>query len=129
MRRLLSLLLLWVGLIGAGAPAFACTTAAAAGDCCPPGRASGCTEVYAQLGSDAIVCCISAAASSALVTVEPGREPQLAHCERGSADPIATAASAHAILDVRGSNLVLPVITAARTDSSLTYLHTARLRL
>ena len=33
------------------------------------------------------------------------------------------------ILDRRDSQLAMPVTSAARTDASLTYLHTARLRL
>jgi hypothetical protein len=129
MRRLFVLFVLWVGLIAAGAPAFACATAAAAGNCCPADGSTDCTETYEQLGAAAIACCITASAPSAAVSAEPSREAQNAQSDHGSADPVAPLASLPLLFGSRGSHLVLPAAAPAHTDASLTYLHTARLRL
>lgn len=129
MQRLFAILVLCVGLIGAGSPALACATAAAAGDCCPPGAPTDCTQIYEQLDTEAAVCCTTATAPSAMVVAEPSRELQVAQFDHGSADPIAAVTSLFLSLDRRDSQLATPVSTAARTDASLTYLHTARLRL
>jgi hypothetical protein len=129
MRRLFALFVLWVGLIAAGAPAFACATAAAAGNCCPDDASSGCAQLYEQLGAQATVCCATASAPSVVVSAEPSRELHIAQCDDGLGKPIAAAASLSSILYLRDSQLALPVPAPARTDASLTYLHTARLRL
>jgi hypothetical protein len=129
MRRLFALLVVWVGLIAAGAPAFACATAAAAGNCCPVDGPSGCAQLYEQLGPEATACCITAAAPSVMVSAEPSRELHSVQCGHGSADPVAAVASLSSILHRRGSQLALPLPAPTHTDASLTYLHTARLRL
>jgi hypothetical protein len=129
MHRLLAILVLCVGLVGAGTPALACATAAAAGDCCPPGAPADCLQIYEQADAAAVACCITAAAPSAMVAAEPSRELPVAQCDHGSADPITAVTSLFPILDRRDSQLATPVTSAARTDASLTYLHTARLRL
>lgn len=129
MRRLFPLLVLWIGLIGAGAPAFACATAAAAGDCCPPGSPTGCAQPYEQLGAEAIVCCATADTPSAMVAADAGRELQIAQGDHESADPAAAVASILSVLDLRDSKLALPVTDSVLADASLTYLTTARLRL
>jgi hypothetical protein len=124
MRRLFALLVVWVGLITAGAPAFACATAAAAGNCCPADAPSGCA-----LGAQATVCCATAAAPSVMVSAEPSRELHTAQSDHGSVDPVAAVASLSSILHRRDSQLALPLPAPTHTDASLTYLHTARLRL
>lgn len=130
MRRFLALLVLWAGLLGAGSPAFACATAAAAGDCCPPGAPTGCTQIYEQLDIEAIICCVTVAAPSQAVTAEPGRQAQAAQREHGSADPIALSAPSRSLQDLRSTTrLAASHVSAAHTDASLTYLHTGRLRL
>jgi hypothetical protein len=129
MRRLFALLVVWVGLITAGAPAFACATAAAAGNCCPADAPSGCAQLYEQLGAQATVCCATAAAPSVMVSAEPNRELHIAQSDHGSVDPVADVASLSSILHRRDSQLALPLPAPTHPDSSLTYLHTARLRL
>lgn len=111
------MLVVWAGLVGAGLPAFACASAAAAGDCCPPDAPSGCTQVYQQLDVQASIC----------VTAEaPARMVERDH---GSADPIVLVASGVSLPDP-GSIVRVPVRpSSACTDASLTYLHTGRLRL
>jgi hypothetical protein len=129
MRRLFALFVLWVGLIAAGAPAFACATAAAAGNCCPVDGPFGCAQLYEQLGAEATACCVTAAAPSVMVSAEWSRELHIAQSDHGSVDPVAAVASLPSILHRRDSQLALPIPAPAHTDASLTYLHTARLRL
>jgi hypothetical protein len=119
MRRSIALFVLWIGLVGAGSSAFACATAASLGDCCPPGTDAGCNQTYEQLAVDAAIGCVTAVASS-----------QVVQRDCGSADPVVTVAAASAFID--SSHLPsceAPRACPARTDASLTYLHTGRLRL
>ena len=128
MRRFLALLMVWAGLIGAVGPAFACASAAAAGDCCPANAPSGCTPVYEQVGVELSVCCVSAAAPAQIVAAEPGRELQQG--DRGSPDPVVLITSSASSHDLRRAvRLAAPLLSAQFTDASLTYLHTGRLRL
>lgn len=130
MRRLLAIFVVWAGLIGAGAPAFACATAAAAGDCCPSSAPSGCASGYEQLGVEAIICCATVAAPSLVVFAEPGRELQVAQCDHGPADPVPAAAPLASVTDLRNpQRFALTDSAQAPTDASLTYLQTGRLRL
>jgi hypothetical protein len=124
------MLVVWAGLMGAGAPAFACATAAASGDCCPPGAPTGCTQVYEQLDLEASVCCITAVAPAQIVATESGRELLLKQHDHESADPVVLAAPPCSLPDPGStSRLDGPHVSAAYTDASLTYLHTGRLRL
>ena len=130
MRRFIAFLVLWAGLLGVGSPAFACAASASAGDCCPPGAPSGCTQAYEQLDIEATVCCITAAAPAQMVSAERGRELQAVQDDCRSADPIARVSTSSLLPDL-GSPLRLNVATfsSARTDAKLTYLRTGRLRL
>lgn len=130
MRRSIAMLVLWIGLLGAGSPAFACATAAAGGDCCPPGTASGCSQTYEQLDVEATVCCITAAAPSQIVAVERSREADLVQRDGGSAEPIVAAAALRSFADLRQRLCFeAPASRLVHTDASLTYLRTGRLRL
>lgn len=130
MRRFLTLLIVWAALAGAGLPAFACATAAAAGDCCPPDAPSGCIQAYQQLDIEAAVCCITAAAPSQLVVAEPNREPKAAQRDHGSTDPVALVTPSSSYPSLRSTiRLAISHVPSARTDASLTYLYTGRLRL
>jgi hypothetical protein len=130
MRRLIALLVLWTALLGAGSPAFACVTAAAAGDCCPPGAPSGCSQTYEQLDVVATICCITAPAPSQMVSVESGRERHVLQLDRGSPDPIVVVSKSDTLSEFQQrSHFTTPLVSSASTDASLTYLHTGRLRL
>jgi hypothetical protein len=130
MRRFLVLLLLLAGFIGAGGPAFACATAAAAGECCPVNAPSGCTRGYEQVGSEASICCVTPTAPAQVVAAESGRELHVVQDDRGSPDPVAlTVASGSSLYRQRAGRLAVPLLSAECADASLTYLHTARLRL
>src|SRR5215207_511260 len=129
MRRFIAFLVLWAGLVGAGSPAFACATAAAAGDCCPPG-APRCTQAYEQLGIEATVCCITAAAPSQLVSAERGRELQPIQDDCRSTDPVATGSASFRLPNPASpARFNPPRVSSALRDDSLTYLRTGRLRL
>ena len=130
MRRFIAFLVLWAGLLGAGSPAFACAAAASAGDCCPPGAPSGCTQAYEQLDIEATVCCITAAAPSQMVSAEPGRELQAVQDDCRSADPIAIVSTSFPLPNLRSPpRLNASNVYSAHTDATLTYLRTGRLRL
>ena len=130
MRRFIALLIFCAGFLGAGSPALACATAAAAGDCCPPGAPSGCTQAYEQLDIEASICCFTAAAPSQLVAADRGHELQVVQLERRSADPIDAGAFAPVFAALRyPTHLDVPAVSASPTDASLTYLRTGRLRL
>jgi len=123
MRRFLALLMVFAGLLGAGVSTFAC---AAAGDCCPA-NAPGCTPEYEQFGVEPSVCCVSPAAPAQMVAAEPGREVQGRN--PGSPDPNVLPASIAPSLNPTFDRVAAPQFSARRTDASLTYLHTGRLRL
>jgi hypothetical protein len=119
MRRILAILVVWAGLVGTGTTAFACVSAAAAGDCCPAGAPSGCAQLYEQLE----------AAPAQMVAAEPARELQVAQRDHGPTDPVFVTVATPCVPDP-GSTADLTVCAlSARTDASLTYLHTGRLRL
>lgn len=120
MSRFIVFLVLWAGLLGVGSPAFACAAAASAGDCCPPGAPSDCIQTYEQL----------AAASSQMVSAERGRESQVAQDDCQSPDPIAIVSTFFSLPDFGSPpRLGTSNFSSARTDASLTYLRTGRLRL
>ena len=121
MRRLIALIVICAGLLGAGSAAFACATAAATGDCCPPGAPSGCIEMYQQLDAAPAASCVTSSATSPVLALERGH---------GSADPGIVARTPGPIPQlVRSSGLDASIIFSAPPDRSLTYLHTGRLRL
>jgi len=125
MRRFLALLMVFAGLLGAAAPAFACATAAS--DCCPA-NAPGCTPEYQQFGVEPSVCCVTPAAPAQIVAAKSGREVQGSN--PGSPDPNVLPVSFTSSLDRRGAcHIAADPCSARRADASLTYLHTGRLRL
>jgi hypothetical protein len=128
MRRLIALVVLWVGLLGAGSPVLTCAAGAAAGDCCSPDAPSGCIVSYEQLDAAATICC-AAAGPSHVVSIEPGRELQI-QPDSGSTDPVViVAAFAPFTHPKQQLRFIAPLASSARTDAALTYLHTGRLRL
>jgi hypothetical protein len=129
MRRIVALIVLCAGLLAAGAPSFACATAAAAGDCCPA-DAAGCTQVFEQLSVEASICCVTAAVPAQIVAAESGRELHVVQLDHGSVDPgVPPASSALPPVLARAARQAVPLLPATWVDASLTYLHTGRLRL
>lgn len=130
LHRLTAVLLVWFGLALA-APALACSLAAAGGDCCPADASFPCGSDVPSYRVDAAVatCCVSATASSP--AIEVADTIRQLHWQIDSS-PDSLAFPAH--VTPRPDAAVLSRLTQlsdspARTDATLTYLHTGRLRL
>jgi hypothetical protein len=127
MRRLMALLLVWLGLLGAAGQALAC---AAAVDlhCCPPGAASHCGDhAPATPAGPELLCC--AAVSSPMQAIAGDAVRDFKH----HLAPHAPAALPSAPPDAPGSTQPFGYLSSrhlpAWSDSALTYLRTGRLRL
>lgn len=122
-RRLFTTLILSVCLLGVVQPTLACGPGT---DCCPRGSASVCIEPPTVPRVSADDCCAAkpTLAASSWVVAQP----------RKSSDPtVASPALFGPPADVLAAQSALQVtplfLTEYRADASLTYLHTARLRL
>lgn len=132
-RRLIALLVVCVGLLGAAVPVLACSIAALDGDCCPQNSQSSCagSEPGERLETAATNCCIAAPVPSHAESISSIRSLQDEH-PASSATPeslslppwIASSAALN-----RNDCVFTPVSSPPRTDAALTYLHTGRLRL
>jgi hypothetical protein len=117
--------LLLACLLGILQPAFAC---ASRHDCCPTTAPSGCSEAIRHSGArlEAPDCCATAAFVAYSISIIAQPRYALDHAYNSPTTfPILT------LLPV-AADVVLPTRlaqTALRLDESLTYLHTARLRL
>jgi hypothetical protein len=129
LRRLALSLVLWVGVLGVASPALACAaTAALERDCCPEGMPSPCEGGSGD--PSATLCCVAAPAPAQAVAAESGRtQLERAH-DSGSPDPFIV--SAWLATFVRDGSLPARISSSSsayRTDATLTYLLTRRLRL
>jgi hypothetical protein len=122
-RRLITTLMLWGCLLGMIQPTLGCGPGT---DCCPQESISGCTQQSTVPTVAADGCCATgpALASSAWVVAQPRKS-----LDRAAGCP--SLLSAPAAVPVSRSVLqAAPLaLTDYRGDFSLTYLHTARLRL
>ena len=112
MRRLTALLIVWVGLLGAIAPALACAMPASDGSCCPPDAPAECRQAWEF---------------ERLETVEAARTSQ--HDARSPESPVIAAAPPSKANSAYRDEFIVPAESIARTDATLTYLKTGRLRL
>jgi hypothetical protein len=122
-RRLITTLMLWACLLGVIQPTLACGPGT---DCCPKGSASTCAERTTAPAVAADSCCASrpALASYPSVVAQPRKS-----LDRAAGFPSLLTAPA-AVPIARSVLQVAPLAHADyRGDFSLTYLHTARLRL
>lgn len=122
-RRLITTLMLWGCLLGMTQPTLVCGPGT---DCCPKGSSSSCIEQSTVPAAAADGCCATrpALASSPWVVAQPRKS-----LDRAAGFPSLLTAPA-AVPVVRSVLQVAPlVLTDYRGDFSLTYLHTARLRL
>jgi hypothetical protein len=134
LRRLTAVVVIWVSLLGAAFPAFACSLAASTGDCCGQARASSpCAggEGFVQLPDATTArCCASAHAAVPSVAIDSSRASHERGHHPSSPDPlvlIAWWASWSAPVPPR---LITPsLIRLPASAAALTYLYTARLRL
>jgi hypothetical protein len=132
-RRLTALLVLWVGLLGALSPAFACEMAASGGNCCPADASSECRQAWAferMESASAAMYCLAPAMPSQVVGIEAAaRNPHDPQHAGGSpeASAVLSWGALAGITPQREFNAPLKV--DARTDATLIYLKTGRLRL
>lgn len=122
-RRLITSLMLSACLLGMIQPAFACGPGT---DCCAKGSASGCIEQITVPAVSADDCCAAqpTLAASSWVVAQPRKSSAQAVTSPTLFGPPADVPVAQSALRV--ASLFL---TEYRADASLTYLHTARLRL
>ena len=132
LRRFAIVLVAWLGLAWAVSPALACARGAADRDCCPEGVTSPCKgeEPSVDLSSLAALCCAGASTASPVVSAEASRTTHVQPRDSGSPDPIVTFAW-FATLTPFPDAAPLPDrgFASSRTDATLTYLRTRRLRL
>jgi hypothetical protein len=123
MRRLTALLIVWVGLLGAIAPAFACAMPTSDSSCCPPDAPADCRQAWEFERLETVASPVPSKMSS----VEAVRTSQ--HDARSPESPVITAAPPFIANSAQRGELVVPAESIARTDATLTYLKTGRLRL
>jgi len=132
LRRLAAVVVIWVSLLSAAFPAFACSLDASKSDCCGgvPSPCTGGERFVPSLDITAAICCGSGHAAFPDVAIDTGRTSH----ERGhypsSPDPLALIAwSASWSVPVPARLIIPSLIRAPPNTAALTYLHTARLRL
>jgi hypothetical protein len=122
-RRLITALMLSACLLGMIRPVLACGPGT---DCCPSGSASGCIEQPTVPAVSADDCCAaqSTLAASSWVVAQPRKSSDQTVTPPALLGPPADVSVGQSVLRVAPLFL-----TDYRADASLTYLHTARLRL
>jgi hypothetical protein len=125
-RRLTTILVSWLSLVGVAMPVLACSLGGTGAGCCPAQTQPPCGTSEAQWSATVTVCCSAGPQSTSAVAVKPNRDVQsffgsdtatltiVGNWTPGSASARAVAPSS---------------IPARRADAALTYLHTGRLRL
>lgn len=134
LRRLTAVVVIWVSLLSAAFPAFACSLDVSKSDCCDQGGVpSPCTggeRFVPPLDVTAAMCCASGHAAFPDVAMGSARTSH----ERGhypsSPDRVALIAWSTSWSVPVPARLITPsLIQSPPSAAALTYLHTARLRL
>lgn len=130
-RRLIAIFLLCASLLGLAQPLMACAAAMSASDCCSGDPASGCTtDATPVLVATSGSCCLATPAAPTSSFVAPSRsvDETLLGAE--------TPGSFHSASVPGGDGRTITTCSSVRaagaaraTAATLTYLHTARLRL
>ena len=132
LRRLSTLLLVWVGLLGAALPAFACSMAALDRDCCPQNAPSSCGDGSREcLQAAAAICRASTSGAAQAVSIQASQLLQEGQAGPGGSPdlPVLPAWVLSSMDSAPWDDIPEPVSSPPRTDAALTYLHTGRLRL
>ena len=127
-RQLTAILLVWASLLGTSTAALTCATPA---DCCPPNSRTPCNypEPSFQVTAPAICCTVAPAQSRNLAVATERSAPER---DQSSGSPDLVVVAAWLALGPEASTRRIadpPAAAAPRTDGTLTYLRTARLRL
>jgi hypothetical protein len=129
LRRLTASLVIALVLLGTGAPAVACAMELGKRDCCPEGTTMPCGGDGAGYTMQVAACCVSAPQSSSswVSSSRSHAEPQ---DHSGSPDPVIAFAWIATLTSLRHvSGIPTHSVAPIRSDGSLTYLRTGRLRL
>ena len=131
-RRMTALLMVSTLLLSTALPAIACKLATRQGDCCPTTAPGLCVspEISITLKSTVADCCVlNSTSTPSLIPEVSGRESERTLLS-GSPDPFMVSlrlrSSQRAAI---GHSFPLDPFRAPRSDASLTWLLTARLRL
>jgi hypothetical protein len=134
LRRLTAFVIIWVSLLGAAFPAFACSLAASQSGCCgeagTPSPCSGGERFVPPLDVTPAICCASGHTAVPSMAVDSGRtshEP--GHSPTSPDQFVLIAWSTSWLTPVRTSLNTAPLTPSPLSTAALTYLHTARLRL
>lgn len=127
MRKRVSILVMfWLGLVWAAAPALACAQTPDR-DCCPPDTHTPCSG---DLQAVAAACCISAPAASPAAVADAPRGTCVQSPDTDSLDTTTLVAWFATLRPLEHEPPPLPPdAPGVRNDAALTYLHTLRLRL
>jgi hypothetical protein len=127
-RRTAIVLVVWLGLLWAASPAFACARGGH-GDCCPDGMTSPCKGAGSGIDLSTL-CCVSVPAASPATLAATSQANHIQPHDSGSSDPIvALAWFATVAPSIRAAPSADRRVSIVRTEASLTYLRTRRLRL
>ena len=130
MRRLTTILAIWLSLLGVAMPVLACSMGVAADGCCPVQTQSPCGgSGESQWNTTVTLCCSAGPTSASGPSVEPSRNTQ-APLHPGAPDQLVIGSRTTTNPGSAAPQLNFPSsIPTHRADAALTYLRTGRLRL
>jgi hypothetical protein len=131
LRRFTTVVLIWIGLLAVALPAFGCSPAVLNCDCCPADGSAACSP--GEMGiihpeAAAALCCVDQSVALRPVASELRRPLHERKFPRGSPDLAALVTGSISRSASRSGDLIFPA-GFVRSDGTLIYLHTARLRL
>ena len=122
-RRLITTLTLWTCLLGITQPTLACGPCS---DCCPRGFPS---DPFGQLAGQAAAANDCCAAKPTLAALPQAVAQPRKAADQGTGSPALAGAAANIRVAHTRFRPTLPALADYRSNESLTYLRTARLRL
>ncbi len=133
LRRFITVVLIWISLLAVALPAFACSRAALNCNCCPEDGSAACSPGETGIihpEAAAALCCVDQSAALRHIASEGRRPSHERKFSRGSPDPAALSTGPISRTASRSGDPILPPLAGfVRSDGTLIYLHTARLRL
>jgi hypothetical protein len=131
MRRLTSILAIWLSLVGVAMPVLACSMGVDAAGCCPVGTQSPCGgSGESQWNATVALCCSTGPTSTAGPSVDEPNRSSRDPLHPGTPDQFAASGWITIKPLSAAAHLVFPTsIPTHRADAALTYLRTGRLRL
>jgi hypothetical protein len=133
MRLSAALLVLWLGLLGALSPAFACPEARSDGSCCPSDAPADCRIAWTLERSEfrGSVSCVAAPVASQVAFDAANWQRDAAASDGGLTTwwALLPATPAESRRGFSAALLLIGNDASSSADASLTYLRTGRLRL